>query len=166
MALPGPAQDPNKIGRTPNAEWTEVPDVPNVDGRDRELPDRIVTLHDEDGQARTLTLEWSPQTVTWWEMVRELPHTALWSAMDWLFASDTALLKESFYAGTANSSDKVEMRRREDLMGLSSEARRKLRIRYVAPAAEPDPAEQTPQGRDNVTHIRATRRRDLLGDDA
>ncbi len=123
MALPGPAPKNGKIGRTPNAEWTEVEDTPNLAGLDHDLGTPPI-------------VGWHPSTREWWDAVRVLPHTRLWQDTDWRFALDTALIKNLFYNGQARSGEMVEMRRREDLMGLSVEARRKLRLRYVAPRIE------------------------------
>lgn len=163
MALPGPAPKPNKIGRTPTAEWTDVPDVPNLAARSRELPARVLTIRDDEGCLKTLELPWQAQTLTWWEVVRELPHTALWTEADWLFATDTAYLKDVFYAGSAKAGEMTEMRRREDLMGVSLEARRKLRIRYV-PVIEAAPEAGAPTVLDERRARRSLRRR-LLDDE-
>ena len=131
MALPGPAPKDNKVGRTPNADWTNVPNVPFEAGRSRELPQRYEVTVDDAGTSTRNEVDWNPQTDDWWDIVRTLPHAAIWTEADWLFATDTAYFKDDFYNGTANAADKTEMRRREDLMGLSAEARRKLRIRYT-----------------------------------
>jgi hypothetical protein len=146
MALPGPAQKDNKIGRTPNAEWTEIEDTPNLDGLSRELPAR----------------DWHALTVGWWADVRVMPHTRLWQESDWRFALDTALIKDLFYLGQTRSGEMVEMRRREDLMGLSREARRKLRIRYVEPRIETAAIEE--RGDDTAVVNIADRRRRLMED--
>jgi hypothetical protein len=126
MALTGPPPKENKIGRSPTAEWTEVENTPNLEGLSRELPDR----------------EWHRDTLTWWAAVRVLPHSRLWQETDWTFAADTAIIKDLFYNGRARSGEMVEMRHREDLMGVSREARRKLRIRYVAPRIETSAIEE------------------------
>lgn len=120
MARPGPAQSASKIGRTPNAGWTEVPNTP-FDG-DRPaleswLPDPL------------------PQVATWWSSVSVMPHCRLWSEADWLYALDTALHKQACYSGDASVAQWTEARRREDQMGTTVEARRKLGIRYVDPPA-------------------------------
>jgi len=111
----GPEPKESKIGRTPNAEWVEVIDEANLNHPD--LPEE----------------EWSPNTIQWWAAVATLPHTVLWSEADWIFAFDTARLKERFYDGDFTAAITMEMRRREDLMGTTMEARRKLRIRYIRP---------------------------------
>ena len=114
MALPGPEPKDHKIGRTPNAGWVEVVNEPNLNTP--ELPDG----------------EWSEATIAWWNAIRQLPHTVLWADSDWIFAFDTARLKERFYYGDMSAAITMEMRRREDLMGTTVEARRKLRIRYIS----------------------------------
>jgi len=114
MALPGPEPKDHKIGRTPNAEWVEVVNEPNLNTPD--LPPG----------------DWSDATSQWWNAVRSLPHTVLWADSDWIFAFDTARLKERFYDGDMTAAITMEMRRREDLMGTTVEARRKLRIRYIS----------------------------------
>jgi hypothetical protein len=114
MALRGPDPKDNKIGRTPNAEWIEVIDEPNLD-----TPE--------------LTGDHHPSTMLWWAEICSLPHTILWRESDWTFAADTALIKDRFYEGDFTAAITMEMRRREDLMGTTMEARRKLRIRYIHP---------------------------------
>lgn len=116
MAFTGREPSPGAIHRNPIVEFTEIPDTPNLEGR-----------------TRTLSGDWHAKTLDWWAMIREMPHTRLWSESDWAFASDTAHLKEAFYTGTASKSELTEMRIREDNLGVTMEARRKLRIRYVKP---------------------------------
>lgn len=153
MALPGFEPNPNAVNRNPKAEWSEVVDEPYRKGSRRSLPRRMHLVDSE-----LVEQGWSEQTLTWWKTVRNMPHASLWSETDWLFASDTAVLKELFYTGVAKSGEMTEMRRREDLMGLSVEARRKLRIRYtrakaVEPAAKTGTASVTslPAWRDRLT---------------
>jgi hypothetical protein len=114
VALPGPEPKDHKIGRTPNAEWIEVVDEPNLD-------------------APELSGEHHESTMMWWTEISTLPHTILWRESDWTFAADTALIKDRFYEGDFTAAITMEMRRREDLMGTTMEARRKLRIRYIRP---------------------------------
>jgi hypothetical protein len=119
MALPGPEPKANKIGRTPNAEWIEVIDEPNL-------------------SPRPLDGEHEKGTIAWWAEISMLPHTVLWRDADWTFAADTALIKDKFYSGDYSAAITMEMRRREDLMGSTMEARRKLRIRYIRPIVSDD----------------------------
>lgn len=140
MALPGPEPKHNKIGRTPNAEWIEVVNEPNL-------------------SAPALLGDHHPLTMTWWAEISMLPHTVLWLQADWTFASDTALIKDKFYAGDFSAAITTEMRRREDLMGTTMEARRKLRIRYISPILSDEEIHEVFQ------HDVEGRRDRILGDD-
>lgn len=164
MALPGPAPKESKIGRTPNADWTDVPNELFEAGRARELPARYGFDKDEDGNPVLTERGWVEQTESWWDVVRTLPHAALWTEADWLFASDTAVLKDLFYTGIAKAGEMTEMRRREDLLGLSAEARRKLRIRYVAP--RPERAADGPAAASVTPITGGTRKRRQIAEDA
>ena len=75
-----------------------------------------------------------------WDVVSRMPHCALWEPADWLFALETAFMKQDWWsdfdAGEVVTSKSTEIRRREDILGTTAEARRKLRIRYVDAEAE------------------------------
>lgn len=126
MALTGPAAKPSKLGHSPTADWTDVTDVPYDDKGAHALPK-------SPGGRR----KWHQQVVDWWEEVRQMPHCALWTPTDWRFALDTAHMREHYWReldeGEMKSTLATEIRRREDQMGTTAEARRKLRIRYVSP---------------------------------
>jgi hypothetical protein len=136
MAHRGPTSKTIKHGRTPNADWTDVPDTPYV-GASPALPKL--------GSRR----RWSDLVITWWDMVREMPHCVLWGPTDWHFAVETALMKQELWSEVTageglRSTLATEVRRREDQMGTTGEARRKLRIRYV-PADTVADAEDEPE---------------------
>ncbi|KAK1548369.1 hypothetical protein Q3G72_008320 [Acer saccharum] len=95
MARPGPLPANNRIGHSPQAEWTDVRDEPYIEGEARDLPD-----------SRT----WNPQTLQWWGVLRTMPHARLWREGDWLAATDLAILKNAFYLGTATAGEVSEMR--------------------------------------------------------
>ena len=59
-----------------------------------------------------------------------MPHCSLWSRADWQFALDTAEVHARFVAGAGAT----ELRIREKLLGVTLDARRDLRIRYVQAA--------------------------------
>lgn len=128
MAHRGPAQSARKLGRTPNAEWTEVPNIP-YEGPSPDLPPlrRRARYHEMVSQ--------------WWDMVRHMPHCVNWTPTDWQYAVETALMKHYFWTafdgGDMTITAATEIRRREDNQGTTDEARRKLRIRYF----EVDPEE-------------------------
>lgn len=127
----GPAPKVNKLGRTPTADWTEVPDLPYT-GPSPDLP------------KRPRNRKWHVMVEQWWEQVREMPHCVLWRPVDWTFAVETAYMKQAYWElceiGEQTTTAAVEIRRREDQMGTTLEALRKLRIRYT-PTAEGDSAD-------------------------
>jgi hypothetical protein len=93
----------------------------------------------------------------WWAQIREMPHCVLWRAVDWTFAVETAFMKQTYWklseAGEATTTMAVEIRRREDQMGTTLEALRKLRIRYVAdPSAVEDDVDE-PEPDIEVTEV-------------
>lgn len=123
MAHRGPAGKAVKHGRTPNADWTDITDVPYA-GPSPDLP-RLPNRR-----------KWNELVVQWWEQVRRMPHCVLWRNTDWMFAIETALQKHEYYtADERTTTAATEIRRREAMLGTTAEARRQLRIRYV-PADE------------------------------
>lgn len=126
MAVTGPDPKTIKLGHSPGStEWTDVPDVP-YDGPSPDLP------------VLPRRKRWHEDVEAWWKLVRTMPHCRLWSPTDWAFAIQTARYKEQEARDLADGSLKTtlatEIRRREDQMGYTMEARRKLRIRYVDPS--------------------------------
>lgn len=124
MAHTGPPAKGNKHGRNPNVEWIDVPAVP-FEGESPDLP-------------KVRGKRWPALVEGWWENVRRMPHCVLWTPTDWDFAVEVAYLKLAFWtdfsAGEVKSTLATEIRRREDMLGVTGEARRKLRIRYVDPS--------------------------------
>lgn len=126
MAHRGPAGKAVKHGRTPNAEWTDVVDTPYT-GPSPDLP-RLPNRR-----------KWHDLVVQWWEQVRTMPHCVLWRNTDWMFAIETALQKHEYYVSDPDkraTTAVTEIRRREAMLGTTTEARRQLRIRYVASAED------------------------------
>ena len=151
MARPGNAADPRSANRHPTAEWLEVPDVPfDWAAAGRALPGHR---------------EWHPDVVTWFGVVAAMPHAATWRDSDWLSVYDLAAIKQTFYQGAASAGLVTEMRKREDDIGVTSEARTKLRVRYVTPdthtpaATEQPPASDPAAGAGSVTPIASARDR-------
>lgn len=97
-------------------------------------------------------MHWFPQVEAWWEILTTMPHCLLWTPSDWLAAVELAFLKNQFWAeyfgGSPTVAMSTEIRRREDNMGMTMEARRKLGIRYVPPtetSTSGDEDEQRPE---------------------
>ncbi len=152
MALSGPPGKGNKLGRTPSAEWTEVADRPFA-GPSPDLP------------ALGGRRKWQAPVVAWWETLRRMPHCVLWRDSDWQYALETAYLRQAFWTefagGEVRSTMATELRRRDDQLGTTAEARRKLRIRLV-PADEyalPGPDGGAPGGDGTITDLASRRRR-------
>ena len=116
MAVPGAKMKPDGQRRTrhaPTHDWVEVENAPFAGAPD--LPRR-----------RTA---WPAATRRWWEAISTMPHCCLWSRADWQFAFDTAEVHARFVEGDSGT----EVRIREKVLGTTADARRDLRIRYVAP---------------------------------
>ena len=116
-----PKPDDQKRNRVkPAHDWVEVVDAPFEGGPDLPVRDK----------------GWPARTVQWWSVVRAMPHCVLWSAADWEFALDTALIAAEFHGGDMRVAP--ELRQREKILGTTMDARRDLRVRYVSekPAEE------------------------------
>lgn len=123
MAITGRPPSANSRNRNPKAyDWTTVDAAP-FDGESPELP--------PNGRKK-----WHPETLSWWEAVRQMPHCRLWTDTDWRFAIETAVLVDAFWRGEANRA--AELRLRAAKLGLTHEDRLKLRIRYTTPGGESD----------------------------
>jgi hypothetical protein len=92
----------------------DVPNVPYEAGRKRMLPS---------GYA------WPPETHAWWRCLRVMPHCVLWTETDWQYALTTAWIHARVWVGDYKMA--TELRNRERAMGMTDEARKALRIRYV-----------------------------------
>lgn len=134
MAHRGPDSKAVKLGRTPNADWVEVPDVP-FEGPWPDLPKLS-------GRQK-----WNDLAIRWWDIAKRLPHAALWDDSDWQYVLETVFMKHYYFRDVQNdegtTSAATEIRRREDNIGTTMEARRKLRIKYVDPE---QPGVQDPVG--------------------
>lgn len=153
-----PVEGPKRNRVKPVHDWTLVKDVP-YDGDKPALPTSTMV---SGKRAKLLA-----QTRDWWDVVSSMPHCAMWAAGDWLFALETVYVAEAVFRGDLVRA--AELRTRCKQMGTTLDARRDLRIRYVAPdewvddpATEPKkkkPAAKKKGGGDNVTSMEARRRR-------
>jgi len=125
--MPVTGRKPKPEGRKrnrvqPTYEWREVPDVPFEGGPP--LPPR-----------RPGGKPWPAFTKDWWADVSRMPHCVLWTETDWRFALETAVLAAQFHA-TCDLKAEAGLFRRERVLGMTVDARRDLRIRYVPVEAE------------------------------
>lgn len=134
-----PKAEDAKVNRAPAThEWTEVADRPFTGKRPR------------------LPAELPAATREWWERLTRLAHCVLWDDGDWQFALDTARVHAAFANG--DMARAAELRLRERQMGSTRDARRDLRIRYVAP--EPKAPRRAPPA--GITDFESERARRLL----
>lgn len=141
MAIAGakPKEDRSQIRhRNPIAEGTEWRDVVAVpfDGPelgDRPQPgvslDRPRYVPDDAG--------WPEATERWWEAVRTMPHAILWDLAEWETARAAAEAHARFVEGWKGCASGSELRQREKQLGMTHDARRDLRIRYIPVKTKP-----------------------------
>lgn len=96
------------------------------------LPPVVVT---GDGEVRGPELpgsyDWPAQTRSWWETWRSSPQASTFTATDWGFLLDTALLHAELWAG--NGAVAAELRLRVAKFGATPEDRMRLRITIEEP---------------------------------
>jgi hypothetical protein len=137
VPVPGrkPKPDGQKRNRNaPTHEWRAVPNVAYA-GKVPGLPRDI---------------GWPSSTRRWWRAISRMPHCVLWEPSDWQFALDTALVAKAFHEGDTGRA--TELRQREKILGVTLDARRDLRIRYIDPAAPPADEETGTAGSVTALH--------------
>lgn len=134
MAGRGPApKDPTKRRRR-NAADPETVIVPDDEIRGPELPDGVLGS-DKDGN----DYEWHPMTVAWWQTWRESPQASTFTATDWAFLLDTALMHTSMWS-KGQWTLAAEVRLRAAKFGATPEDRARLKLKVD----DPTPARQAP----------------------
>lgn len=108
-----------------------------------ELPDFDVQV-EEDGQLVSQAFVWPPATRRWWATWGAEPLSEDFTATDWDFLLDTALLHAEVW-GNGNLKLLPELRLRVAKMGATGEDRARLRITYAA-AEEADDKRKPPPG--------------------
>lgn len=134
----GPAPKPadQRVHRAdPTHEWIDVPNVP-YRGKRPTLPDNIPV-----------------ETLEWWIALTTMPHCILWTRSDWQYAALTALIHAAVVKGDFARAAEVRIRERQ--MGVSLDARRALRIRYI------DPVTHQSEDESNVSDFVEERRKRL-----
>ena len=131
MAVAGRKLKPEEERRNrtaPTHEWTEVENVPYA-GPVPPLPQRWGI---EPLEGVRIRLKYPARTLQWWAVISRMPHCVLWTRADWQYALDVVETHARFVEG-ANG---TELRIREKQLGVTMDARRDLRIRYVEPRPE------------------------------
>jgi hypothetical protein len=151
-----PSDRPTVNRNKPTHDWTNVPNQPYT-GPKPELPlTRQVMV--KNGEVEIVPVE--ERTREWWRVVSSMPHCILWSDSDWVFALDTAMVHAASVYGSVTASS--ELRQRERTLGVTMDARRDLRIRYVDDESQEE--DSSTVGVAGVTQIKS--RRSRLANDA
>jgi hypothetical protein len=104
--------------RVIHAEPVAQPDLPEFD----------VRVNDS-GEVSGQQFVWPPRTREWWEMWRDSPLSAEFTATDWSELLDTAMLHARFWQGATNLAG--ELRLRVAKFGATPEDRARLRIQFA-----------------------------------
>ncbi|MFD6364363.1 hypothetical protein ACFWFX_31660 [Streptomyces roseolus] len=155
MAGRGPApKDPSKRRRRNVAE-PETVLHPDDELRGPELPEGVLG-DDADGTPN----EWHPMTQLWWDSWRTSAQAQTFTATDWLFLIDTALMHHTMWAkGRWEFASEVRLRAAK--FGATPEDRARLKLKVDDPTSAPQRPVQRP---DNVADINSRRAR-LTGTD-
>ena len=97
--------------------------------------------------------DWPDQTRRWWETWRSSPQSQGFTASDWDFLLDTALLHARLWLGDAKAAP--ELRLRVAKFGATPEDRLRLRLQIDEPE-QPKPAELAERG-GRYGHLRAVK---------
>lgn len=68
-------------------------------------------------------IEWGDRTAAWWNALDTVPGADTWSAADWGFALDTALVHRAVWVD-GDLSQLKELRMREQALGITPAARK------------------------------------------
>lgn len=91
-----------------------------------------------DGEPKRYRFAWPARTRTWWKKWGESPQAGSFTATDWDYLLDTALLHARYWQGETGVAG--ELRLRIAKFGATPEDRARLRMSF----AEPDVGEQKP----------------------
>lgn len=155
MAVPGREPSPESVNRNPKVEWTEVEDKPFKGKVPVQLPRSRRMIN---SLGIPVDIDLAPLTFEWWDTIVRMPHCILWDAAAWNYARTTAIIADSAYSGVAGAWG--QLRLRENDMGVTAEARRANRIRYVKnkPAAKTSPAKSAAATVTNIDERRLRNR--------
>lgn len=151
MAGHGPPPKPDAERARRNAPPApEVSVTPDDVLRGPDLPD---DLRDSEGDP----LSWPSMTRRWWLNWRRSPQAQSFTATDWDFLLETALLHRSFVLGASTVA--AELRLRVAKFGATPEDRLRLRMAITPPATAP--ATTASVKSDEVAEKREDRRKRL-----
>lgn len=119
MAGRGPAPKPAAQRRRRNKAGTPATKVAPTVAAQPELP---------------ATIDWPQRTVEWWSRWAESPLAATFTASDWEFLLDTALIHAAVWTGSLAQA--AELRLRVAKFGVTPEDRARLKIEFAAPEVD------------------------------
>ncbi len=129
--------------------------------RRRNAPDQVVALERDDalrGPDLPPDIDWPDATKAWWHIWRTSAQAKTFTATDWSFLLDTAILHMEFWDG--DRSVAPELRLRAAKFGATPEDRARLKISIGDPAPKPQQRERKP-----ATRTRKDRLLKAVGDD-
>lgn len=122
---------------------------------------------DTDLGPEVLWVGWPDQTRRWWENWRRSPQAATFTATDWDFLADTALLHASMWRGDTKAA--AEVRLRVAAFGATPADRARLRMSIKDPSSKPvqqqRPEERAAKAAASTTSKRKTRILNLVASD-
>lgn len=119
--------------------------------RERDNPELRTVAQDghKRGPGLPEGLEWPSATVRWWDTWRSSAQASTFTATDWDFLLDTALLHAEMWSG--NASVAAELRLRVAKFGATPEDRARLRLEVAEPApSASEPAKGGPPRRSSA----------------
>lgn len=135
--MPGPPPKPREKRARTNAEPIPIRTLELV----RQPAPRLPVLKDSDGN----TIPWHPQTRAWWKVWTESVLSQDFTAADWSFLTDTAVMHNRFWNGDLSWA--AELRLRVAKFGATPEDRARLRIVF-ADAEHKEKPKAAPAGSD------------------
>jgi hypothetical protein len=140
MAGRGPAPSKDRSQRVRPGSNVPVTKTVTADGtlRGAPLPRGVLP----DGE------QWHPRTRAWWRTWRESPQAQTFTATDWDFLLDTALMHHTMWL-RGRWEFASELRLRAAKFGATPEDRARLRIQVTEPAKPAEKAES------RYSHLRA-----------
>lgn len=122
MAGRGPAPKPEHMRSKKSSQPVALKTIEVEAARQPALPDDLII----DGEFR----DWPEPTLRWWKTWGESPLTDSFTATDWDFMLDTALIHARFWLGDARQA--AELRQRMAKVGATPEDRARLRIQFAS----------------------------------
>lgn len=153
MAGQGPAPKGALLTQADQARRDSITKRVKADGitRGPDLPERPGEWNAD--QAEWELAPWPAQTVAWWETWRTSAQASSFTATDWDFLLDTALLHARMWSGDEKVA--AELRLRVAKFGATPEDRLRLRLQVEPPGGTSDspapaPAPAAPARRDRI----------------